>query len=338
MGLTIKFADATIAVNVSPLCTEARVGSCLAAHLEQGYDATVAPLSVADAGPLVAFLERGKYEPLSLTLCGVPRAEVECYRLFADAMPMHVPGLLRDIEDALRKRVLHGLATVRDVRDTFAGYDRVQGICDTLECLLPAAAPTNPPGLPLLLTRADLERALDDEGCLFIFHADYKMSIVFDMNYTEDGDDIPFFIYHWVRDIVEKCASTETPMVFSVSNPSGKRYVSFEATGPRDMTAVPSDAHMPLRELELLADGFFAVSDWQQTSRDGTDAPEFPAIHTIDAVVGTNNKPGASSVFVFARNDLWKFAVSGNSSDYDPSGVLGQMDRFTGLLCDACSE
>ena len=251
MELNIKFADATIAVKVSPLCTEASLGSCLAAHLEGGYDATLAPMSVADAGPLVDLLERGKYEPLSSTLRGVPRAEVECYRLFNDAMPMHVPGLLRDIEDALRKRVLHGLATVHDVRNMFAGYDRVQGVCDTLECLLP---PNNAAAYPplLLLTRADLERALDDEGCLFIFHGDFKVSIVFDMHYAEDGDDIPFYMYHWVCDIVEKGASTEVPMVFSVSNPSGKRYVSFEAMGPRGLAVVPSDKNMPLRELELL--------------------------------------------------------------------------------------
>lgn len=57
MRLAIKFADATIAVDVSPLCT-------------------------------------------SLTqLRGVPRAEVECYRLFNDAMPMNVPGLLHSVYD-----------------------------------------------------------------------------------------------------------------------------------------------------------------------------------------------------------------------------------------------
>ena len=50
----------------------------------------------------------------------------------------------------------------------------------------------------------------------------------------------------------------------------------------------------------------------------GTDAPQFPPLHSIDAIIGLSEVTS----FTYTRNELWQFAVDGNFNP-DPINMDG---------------
>jgi hypothetical protein len=145
--LTIEFSDAssrTVVLHES-LLTDAtqewcsRIGPVIGSHIADRFmlirsDFRCCGLCSRDAGPLLKFLSEGMYSPSSLVDSASVASERRCYGAFCGQV--YVPGLLRDIEKALRDRILGCAISVQEVRASFAGFDRVQGMCDAFDCVV----------------------------------------------------------------------------------------------------------------------------------------------------------------------------------------------------------
>lgn len=306
--LRIKFAGDAIARNVA-VAQYSRLGPLLLNQLVTSHDITLNTITFEDASPIIDFLETGKYSPRLTRDPDVLKAERASYDVFYGSM--HCPEFIRDLESVICQRIVHGMFSVQEVRERFAGYESIQTICNTLDIVLPevASASTN-----LGLTRAVLERELEREGGLFIFHGDVNMTIVIDTEYTDDGET------HTMHQAIIRHSADLTHSRLN------KRYVCFTTTSvidtPRTLSVVPSDDAMPLKYVQVLL-CFYSDSVWH--IRANAEGPEFPAIHTIDAIIGTSETPTGVGRFIFARNDLWKYAVIGRCEEDEPNGFMGKM-------------
>lgn len=182
----------------------------------------------------------------------------------------------------------------------------------------------------------DLKDALKAEGGLFIFYDDFKLAVVLDMDYCdepEEGVRGPFF-HAWMRsaasDARNEATEADLPKV-----DADKRYVTMINPCRKVHTLVTRPDSFPLINLEGLAEAFFGGhGGWHQTTPGGTDAPEFPPVHLIDAVIGTHGKDpecinGRKVLkrFAFSKNEMWSLAVFGPETvaerGGDPRGYCG---------------
>lgn len=309
--MAIRFADGrrVLIRELSAALTEARMGAVASMLTEVAGVIELPDLDVKDSRPFVEFLESGKYalanalDASALALA----SEAACYKALHDRI--HVPGLLRDIEACIHDRVVAGIVGIDVVRETFKGYDRVDGMCDTFNKILPETQK---------ISHQTLREALGTDGTLFAFYGDKFMWVVCDMEFMELDEDEDNNEYHtWMT------RSHGATGDFVTSNPSNKRYLSYTAT--RHVTVVPGNRQTTFDDGEGLVE-HFARTRWTQVGLDGTDAPVFPPLHSIDAVVGLC--PGSSKKrFVFTRNDVWQFAYNGKKrGEHDVNGWLGRFD------------
>jgi len=318
--LDLELRDGTerVIVSASLINNVARTGAVLAMALDManvGVKRLDVDICMYSAGPLVQFLEAGTYAgcwavsapalarrpqagvgpclPLPpgeyiflppptghLPAWRLPddvyevyEAEVACYAM---ASGVRMTGLMHDIERSLYHRlVVTRTETVSSVRLRFARYDRIDAMCNMLD--------------PALITRDRLVYHLRAEGGLVIFHGDKYMTLVFDTSSTN--------VYHPSHEVT----------LYTASNPSNKRYMSFLA---RRATSFTPDILTGGVLLTYFTD---ASVSWQQMgveasgASDGTDTPLFPPLHTIDAAIGLSGT--GITRFMFTRKDLWQVRV-----------------------------
>lgn len=293
--LELGLRDGTVSVRVcdSLINNDVRAGAVLAMVLTVLSKRLDVELETCQVGPLVQFLEAGTYagEYIDhLPSADVYAAEVACYAVASGVI--HIPGLINDIERSLYHRLaVTRTETVDAVRARFAGYDRIDAMCNLLDQLMPT--------IPTCITHDELKDALKAEGGLFIFHGDKYMTFVYD-NYNGGSSNGGFY---------------SVPLD-AASNPSYKQFQSFIATRYNSVapfvTAYPGVQKSMIDSPDVLLSSFHDPDDahaWKQIGVDGTDMPLFPPLHTIDAVVGmTYMALDDYERFVFARNDLWQFA------------------------------
>jgi hypothetical protein len=88
---------------------------------------------------------------------------------------MYVPGLVRDIEESIYTAIVaRGVEHIEVVRSLLSGYDAISGMCFALGRILSNMHP---------VTDLELRLPLATDGCLFIFHTDKEMTLVFDMEH-----------------------------------------------------------------------------------------------------------------------------------------------------------
>jgi len=328
--LKTVFSSGTVDVPVIDGLEESRCGAVVAEMIGNRWklelDQTETRIDEGQAGPFMEFLAKGAYTSgETARSAGEFDAERKCYAAFDGIV--HVPGLLRDIERCLGSRIVAGVETTVDVRHRFAGYSRVDAMCDTIEQLA-ASLPHSIAGI----TFGELRDALLSEGALYFFHGDIQMTVVFDMTFRErgvglgmwDGDEWDIIERpngHSAHEWMARCAHGNEHEAFDANerfqtfNPSNNRFLSYTATR---VSSLPGDGVCELEDLARFAD-----VHWRQMGTDGTDVPLFPPLRTIDMVFGLAYK----TVFTYTRSDVWTYVAS--STSHFPEALEGIKERRT---------